>query len=95
MKFVKDRSFKEFLKEEKEKLKTIYNKFKDKKTVKDNVNDKDIDNMDKNKKEEKEKLVEENWKFKFNNFKSYIQKLKNMSKDEFVNDTLKFIKNDE
>ena len=39
--------------------------------------------------------MEENWNYQFNNFKNYIQKLKNMSKDEFINDTLKFIKNDE
>ena len=34
-----------------------------------------------------------NWENRFDIFKNYIKKLKNMSNEEFVNDTLKFIKN--
>ena len=42
--------------------------------------------------EEDERLNEEDWQNRLNAFKNYIQRLKSMTKDEFIKDTLKFIK---
>ena len=80
------RSFKDFLNEEyyESQVKAVNNKIEEKKKglkIKQNSNN------------EEQKLLEENWQYQFNNFKNYIQKLKNMSKDEFIKDTLRFIKN--
>ena len=104
----KDRSFKEFMKEEQydekleekkigenkdKKVKIIDNKIEEKKMGENNnEKEKNISEIKKDKKEEKEKIREKKFDSKFNNFKKYIQKLKNMTKDEFVDDTLKFIK---
>ena len=94
---IKDRSFKDFIKEEQydKKVKIIDNKLEEKKIGESTAKkekEKNNSEQKKAKKEEKEKIKEEKFDFKFNNFKNYIQKLKNMSKDEFVDDTLKFIK---
>ena len=104
----KDRSFKEFMKEEQydekleekkigenkdKKVKIIENKIEEKKIGENNnEKEKNISEIKKDKKEEKEKIREKKFDSKFNDFKKYIQKLKNMTKDEFVDDTLKFIK---
>ena len=44
---------------------------------------------------DEEEFKENNWEAKFNIFKDYIQKLKKMSDEEFIEDTLKFIKKGE
>ena len=104
----KDRSFKEFMKDEQydekleekkigenkdKKVKIIENKIEEKKIGENNIEkEKNISEIKKDKKEEKEKIREKKFDSKFNDFKKYIQKLKNMTKDEFVDDTLKFIK---
>ena len=92
-KAIKERSFKDFIQDEKieEKSKTKNNQTEEIKIVEYKEKKDDI-KQKKSKEKEEEKLMEEDWEFRFNNFKNYIQKLKNMSKDEFVNDTLKFIK---
>ena len=92
-KAVRERSFKDFLREEsyEENVKTLNNKIEDKKAFDGNLTNK-MFKIKKIKIGDDERLMEESWEFKFNNFKNYIQKLKNMSKDEFIKDTLKFIK---
>ena len=42
--------------------------------------------------EENEDDKENDWEERFNQFKIYIKKLKNMTNEEFINDTMKFIK---
>ena len=49
------------------------------------------DKNDTNKKIEEEEKKEKDLENRFNNFKNYIQKMKNMSKNEFINDTLRSI----
>ena len=93
-KATKERSFKDFIKDEMydQKIKSINNKVEVKKIM-EYTDKKDIKiKTRKDIEEENERLIEKNWEFKFNNFKNYIQKLKNMSKAEFIDDTLKFIK---
>ena len=69
--------------EENEKM--INNKHEDDKDIKDTK--KKIDeNLSK-----KEKKLES----QLNSFKDYINRLKNMSKEEFIKDTLRFVKYDE
>lgn len=91
-KATKERSFKDFLKDDISEENTVINQEEIK------VNENDKNNME-NKKikitkhtDEEKNLIEKEWENKFNNFKKYVQKLKNMSKDEFLDDTLKFIK---
>ena len=43
--------------------------------------------------DEGKNLLEKDWQNRFNIFKKYIKKLKQMSNDEFKKDTLKFINN--
>ena len=88
------RSFKDFLNEEyyESQVKAVNNKIEEKKNC-ENVSDDEGLKMKQNSNNEEQKLLEENWQYQFNNFKNYIQKLKNMSKDEFIKDTLRFIKN--
>ena len=76
-KALKERKFKDLLKEE------VYEN--NTKTTNHKIEDKDLIE-DKN-------LIEEDWQYRFNKFKKYIEKLKKMSNDEFTKDTLKFIKN--
>ena len=93
-KAIKERSFKDFIKDEMydQKIKSINNKVEVKKIM-EYTDKKDIKiKTRKDIEEENERLMEKNWEFKFNNFKNYIQRLKNMSKAEFIDDTLKFIK---
>ena len=92
---VKERTFKDYIKEEsyEEKVKTLNNKI---------ANKKDIENRDcpkilkikkiKIEDETDKEMDEDCWEYKFNNFKNYIQRLKNMTNDEFLKDTFKFIK---
>ena len=91
-KTVKKRNFKDFLNDENFDgiIKRTNNKEEEKKGVEDTEKKELI--MQKKKEEEKE-LVEMEFQSRFNTFKNYIQKLKNMSKDEFVNDTLKYTNN--
>lgn len=91
-KAVKKRNFKDFIKEENFDgiLKMTKNKQEEKKVVEEEEKKEKI--IEKKKQEEKE-LVEKDFQNRFDNFKSYIQRLKNMSKDEFVNDTLKYTNN--
>jgi hypothetical protein len=42
--------------------------------------------------EENDDDKENDWEERFNQFKKYIKKLKNMTNEEFINDTMKFIK---
>ena len=88
------KSFKDFLNEEyyESKVKAVNNKIEEKKNFENISNNEGLMIKQINNDEEK-KLLEENWQCQFNNFKNYIQKLKNMSQDEFIKDTLKFIKN--
>ena len=88
------RSFKDFLNEEyyESQVKAVNNKIEEKKNC-ENVSDDEGLKIKQNSNNEEQKLLEENWQYQFNNFKNYIQKLKNMSKDEFIKDTLRFIKN--
>ena len=76
-KALKERKFKDLLKEE------VYEN--NTKTTNHKIEDKDLIE-DKN-------LIEEDWQYRFNEFKKYVEKLKKMSNDEFTKDTLKFIKN--
>jgi hypothetical protein len=82
-KTIKRKNFKDFINEEsyEEKVKLINNRPEEKKLK-----------LKKIQMEENERLIEEEWQNKLNDFKKYIQRLKNMSKDEFIKDTLKFIK---
>jgi len=70
---LKERKFKDFLKDEKYEInvKVTNNKIED----------------------EGKNLLEKDWQNRFNIFKKYIKKLKQMSNDEFKKDTLKFINN--
>ena len=88
------KNFKDFLNEEyyESKVKAVNNKIEEKKNFENISNNEGLMIKQINNDEEK-KLLEENWQCQFNNFKNYIQKLKNMSQDEFIKDTLKFIKN--
>ena len=43
----------------------------------------------------KEEIKDSLWEGKFNKFKNYVQKLKEMSNDEFMKDTFKFLKKEE
>ena len=88
------RSFKDFLNEEyyESQVKAVNNKVEEKKNF-ENFSDNEGLKIKQNNNNEEQKLIEENWQYQFNNFKNYIQKLKNMSKDEFIKDTLRFIKN--
>ena len=81
----KGRSFKDFLKDEISQENTGINQEEIK--VNENKNIKITKHTD----EEKD-LIEKEWESKFKTFKKYVQKLKNMSKDEFLDDTFKFIK---
>jgi len=69
----KEKTFKDFIKEEnyEENLKAINNKFSENNLIK--INEIKI--------EENEDLKEEEWQNKINNFKSYIQRLKSLSKN--------------
>jgi len=80
----KEKTFKDFIKEEnyEDNLKAINNKFSENNLIK----------INKIKIEENEDLKEEEWQNKINNFKNYIQRLKNLSKEEFIKDTFKYIK---
>ena len=91
-KAVKERNFKDFIREENFDgiKKTTNSKQEEKKVVAEDEKKEKI--IEKRKQEEKE-LVEKEFQNRFDNFKSYIQRLKNMSKDEFVNDTLKYTNN--
>ena len=93
-KATKERSFKDFLKDEISQENTCINQEENK--VNENINtnnNKENKIMKINKHIEDEKdLIEKEWESKFKTFKKYVQKLKNMSKDEFLDDTLKFIK---
>ena len=73
-------------------MKAVNNKVEEKKNF-ENFSDNEGLKIKQNNNNEEQKLIEENWQYQFNNFKNYIQKLKNMSKDEFIKDTLRFIKN--
>jgi len=59
--------------------------------------DKDIEDIKDTKKKIDENLSKEEKKLEsqLNSFKDYINKLKNMSKEEFIKDTLRFVKYDE
>jgi len=83
-KTVKEKRFKDFIKEENydENAETINNKFNENNLIK----------INKIKMEENEELTEEEWQNKINNFTNYIKRLKSLSKDEFIKDTLKYIK---
>ena len=51
-----------------------------------------IENIDDEKVEpKKEEKKQNNWELKFNMFKNYVHKLKEMNNDEFIKDTMKFI----
>ena len=76
--------------EENEKM--INNKHEDDKNIediKDNIKD-TKKKIDENLSKEEKKLESQ-----LNSFKDYINKLKNMSKEEFIKDTLRFVKYDE
>lgn len=83
-KTVKEKRFKDFIKEENydENAETINNKFNENNLIK----------INKIAMEENEELTEEEWQNKINNFTNYIKRLKSLSKDEFIKDTLKYIK---
>ena len=86
------KSLKDLLSEENyvPKLKEVNNKVEETKIIDNKVNtEKLIKSIDK---EKEEKLIEENWEYQFNDFKNNIKRLKNMSKEEFIKDSLKFIK---
>ena len=89
------RSFKDFLKEAyyEYKMEELNNKFEEKTIFENDLNTERL--MEKNIDEKEEKLLEENLEYQLNNFKNNIKRLKNMSKDEFIKDTLKFIKSSE
>ena len=91
------RSFKDFLQEEynEQKMIALNNKEEEKKISENNSPKTERLKLKKIINEENEKLLEENWEYQFNNFKSYINKLKNITKDEFIKDTIKFFKNSE
>ena len=82
-KTIKRKNFKDFINEEsyEEQVKLINNRLEEKKLK-----------IKKIQMEEDERLNEQEWQNKLNNFKNYIQRLKSMTKDEFIKDTLKFIK---
>ena len=84
------KNFKDFLKDEnyKPQLNELKNKDEDKINIQNIVNREALINN----KEEEEKLLEESWEYQFNIFKNNIKRLKNMSEEEFIKDTLKFIK---
>ena len=88
-KTIKERSFKDFLKDD------ISEENKDIIQEEKKGNENSIKKSTKNLKhfdDDEKDLIEKEWECKFKNFKNYIQKLKYMSKDEFKDDTLKFIK---
>ena len=89
------RSFKDFLNEAyyEYKMEELNNKFEEKTIFENDLNTERL--MEKNIDEKEEKLLEENLEYQLNNFKNNIKRLKNMSKDEFIKDTLKFIKSSE
>ena len=91
-KATKERSFKDFIKEEISQENTGINleEIKVNENAKKTIENKNI-KIKKNIDDEKD-LIEKEWESKFKTFKKYVQKLKNMSKDEFLDDTLKFIK---
>ena len=68
-------TFKEFIKDEEEEEEESFEK-----DIKESESIKD-----------EEEFKENKWEAKFNVFKDYIQKLKKMSNEEFIKDTLKFI----
>ena len=88
-------SFKDFLNEGyyEYKMEELNNKFEEKTIFENDLNTERL--MEKNIDEKEEKLLEENLEYQLNNFKNNIKRLKNMSKDEFIKDTLKFIKSSE
>ena len=89
MKTLNIQSFQDYLKEEKciKKSKELNKEVQEKKNYRNKI--KTVKKFDK---EREEKLKEERWEFRFNNFKNNIKRLKNMSREEFIKDTLKFIK---
>ena len=91
-KATKERSFKDFLKDDISEENTGINQeeIKVNENTKNTMENKNI-KINKHTDEEKN-IIEKEWESKFKNFKKYVQKLKNMSKDEFLDDTLKFIK---
>lgn len=83
-KTIKEKCFKDFIKEEnyEENVGTIDKGFNENNLIKRNII-KIEDNVE---------LIEEEWQNKINNVKKYMERLKSLSREEFIKDTLKYIK---